>query len=151
MDQLRTNPSLQYVLLIARWTEYSTTRLNKTAFAPKVDGLIRLGLKTTNVRQMPEPKADVPRFFALSKRWTMRLHRPGTNISSVAKGWMACWRTWMLLVRSSTPVSLFLNGELGSLQHDNRPLYFGANHLSSYGAIHAAEAMSETFRQMAQP
>jgi len=155
VDQLRTNPSLQYVLLIARWTEYPTTRLNKTALARTVDGLIRLGLKTTIVRQMPEPKDDVPRFFALSKRWPM-LPLPITPTWNEHQqrrqrldGLLANLDASCAIIDPS--LSFFLNGELAVLQHDNRPLYFGAIHLSSYGAIHAAEAMPETFRQVAQP
>jgi peptidoglycan/LPS O-acetylase OafA/YrhL len=148
-------PSLQHVLLIARWHAYPKNRLTIADLDSSLRYLHTRKIRVWIVRQVPEPMADVPRMLALSvdRRVSMQggLGMPWEQYTRKRA------REDVLLsgVSSATPTSIdpgpwfYITGSRSRVELAGRALFVDDDHLSSYGAFALRPLLAPMIQEVA--
>lgn len=155
-QQLKAHPSLKRVLLVARWTAYKPDDLNKESLAGTIESLQSLGLEVIVVRQVPEPRGDVPRFLALRK-WGFG-NLPSVSTTAIEHDESRKRMDQLLSELEASPegvvdLSAELFGADGNsiVERDGKALYFDSNHLSSFGAELLANQIAQVLPKPSTP
>lgn len=149
---LQQSPA-QNVFIVARWGEYKN-RLSATELAKTVNGLRAIGKRVWVLRHVPEPRADVPRFLALSEQWNWNdsfLRRSKTEYLSAQLEFEELLDSIGCDIQVVDISDRFFDGsDLAIVHIEYAPLYFDDNHLSTVGATVAAAPLEPIIAAMAQ-
>ncbi|MBL8848227.1 MAG: acyltransferase [Planctomycetaceae bacterium] len=150
-EQLDSAPSIQHVLLVARWADHKSDVMNADNLRKTVSELAALGKHVWILRQVPEQPTSVPRALALSLHWKRDLSDAACTWQDYCAHSSAADALFQRLADTNVQVldpssAFFPERDRCRISCDGRPLYVDDDHLSVSGALQLRAVVAPVFQ-----